>query len=492
MSQVSVGAISRLHRAAQNPITLVPYLLISPRLRDAQKSLRKDGKVAIPFIGPSPAVDPNYKLHYIKPTRINTIGSYPLKTITKSGKILTLDLTVAMPHSIFQEKDYLNHRYFYKRAYYLACIATGIKANKVQEFDMSYDYLNGNYLLPVLVIEPRSIKGSQDIPLSNFRITILPIIPRGLFPVEKLFPSKACVRTKSSTDNEATNHKQTPFYNASVMVDSVVTEYLKLQHDAAKESSSYQDACILGRVWLRQRGFSSRVEKGGFGNFEWAIMTALLLNGGGPKGMPVFSNRYSSYQLFKALLQYIASNNLLNSPGSIRDESQALPKKGDAPILFDSDRGLNILFKMTRWSYGLLQFEAHTTIAALNDSTFDHFDAAFILKVDDSVCKYDAIVKFSESLLVAGDDSAHSIPEKMQVRLEELFRVLYRALDSRAELIILQPSGSQPWPVDKATQGSFEGTMSIGIVLDVNNANRTVDHGPSAESKKEAADFRKF
>jgi U3 small nucleolar RNA-associated protein 22 len=62
------------------------------------------------------------------------------------------------PQSIFQEKDYLNYRYFYKRAYYLACIAAGIKKSTEHKFQLAFDCLSGNYLLPILVV--RSTKGN--------------------------------------------------------------------------------------------------------------------------------------------------------------------------------------------------------------------------------------------------------------------------------------------------------------------------------------------
>ena len=76
----------------------------------------------------------------------------------KSDGALSVDMVVAMPASIFQEKDYLNYRYFYKRAYYLACIAGGLQEALHDEFALSFEYLNGNTLHPILVAEPKSSK----------------------------------------------------------------------------------------------------------------------------------------------------------------------------------------------------------------------------------------------------------------------------------------------------------------------------------------------
>ncbi len=85
------------------------------------------------------------------------------------GEDLRLDLAVTMPsvsdysmlqerfvvnavQTLFQEKDFLNYRYFYKRAYYLACIAAAIKGSKDHQFKVNYQFLNGNQLHPILLV----------------------------------------------------------------------------------------------------------------------------------------------------------------------------------------------------------------------------------------------------------------------------------------------------------------------------------------------------
>ena len=84
------------------------------------------------------------------------MGSYVLKTMVKSDISLSVDMVVVMPASIFQEKDYLNYRYFYKRAFYLACIAGSLQNSTKEEFTFSFAYANGNTLQPMLVVTPKS------------------------------------------------------------------------------------------------------------------------------------------------------------------------------------------------------------------------------------------------------------------------------------------------------------------------------------------------
>jgi U3 small nucleolar RNA-associated protein 22 len=386
---------------------------------------------------------------------------------------------------MFQEKDYLNYRYFYKRAYYLACLAAGLRANKEHDYQLSFEYLHGNHLLPVLRFEP---KADRDI-----RIIILPAISEGLFSKEKLLPTKNCIRPNPSLGEHAQSAPEpTPFYNASLRVDALVTAYLKVQHVAAQHCEAYHDACVLGRVWLQQRGLNGRIEGGGFGNFEWSITIAILLQGGGPNGKAAFSAGYSSYQLFKATLQYLASKDLSKAAQVVGGASITFPKSNGVPVLFDAARGLNLLFKMTPWSYGLLQHEARATVAMLNDSTFDHFDAAFILRTDNLLCRYDALVEVAVSSLVRNSES-DGLGAQLAEHCRNLYSVLTRGLTNRVKLVSIHLPSQQTWSVASSFFGPDEkAKVIIGFVVDIANAQRLVDHGPSAEEKKSAAAFREF
>lgn len=126
------------------------------QILEAAKSLHKSHKITIPFPDPKPDKNAAYKLAYAKPSTVNVVGSYVLKTMVKSDNALAVDMVVVMPISIFQDKDYLNYRYFYKRAYYLACVAAGLQDVVRDEFMLSFDYLNENDLHPILTLKPIS------------------------------------------------------------------------------------------------------------------------------------------------------------------------------------------------------------------------------------------------------------------------------------------------------------------------------------------------
>lgn len=118
------------------------------------KLMPKSYQINIPF--PEPKADKNvaYKLSYSPPSDINVIGSYALKTMIHEDHAFSVDLLVTMPSSILQVKDYLNYRYFHKRAYYLACIAAGLQLSVGDMFSLRFGYFGGNTLQPVLIATP--------------------------------------------------------------------------------------------------------------------------------------------------------------------------------------------------------------------------------------------------------------------------------------------------------------------------------------------------
>jgi U3 small nucleolar RNA-associated protein 22 len=462
------------------------------QIPEAEKSLKSSG-IAVPFPNPGPPKDAKYKLQYERPASINAIGSYPLKIATRSEDIFSIDLVVTMPKSLFTDKDYLNHRYFYKRSYYLACLAAGIKASKEHKFKLSFDYLNGNQLQPVLVIRPNGNGDADDFSGAKCTIRILIALPEHTFPQNKLVPGSNCVRPKGAED-EATNKTlaPTPFYNSTVQSDANVTAYLKLLHATASKADAFKDACILGRVWLKQRGLGSRTRKGGFGNFEWATLMALLLQPDTGIGAQALSTGYSSYQLFKATLQFLARHDLSKKPFMIQALNVTIAKNETTPVFFDGPRGHNILFKMTQWSYKRLQTEAKATVTMLSDSVFDTFDSTFILKTELPKCKYDATLEIPLSALEL-DAASESHDDKLSEACRKINNALSRALTDRITALSFTLPEEEDWSLSsQRPRNSLRGSLLVSFATDPANASRTVDHGPSAESKAEAAAFRKF
>lgn len=456
------------------------------------KKLRSEG-IVVPLPHPRPPPDAKYRLQYDRPAGINVTGSFALKIATKREESLAIDLVVTMPKTLFQEKDYLNHRYCYKRAYYLACIAAGILKEGDGKFKITFDCLSGNQLQPVLIIHPSGDGSADDFSNSKCVVRILLALTESTFPQKKLRPSSNCVRPQITGDEQEDKPAPpTPFYNATLQSDLAITPYLKLLHGVSGKCDAFTDACILGRVWLQQRGFGSRLRQGGFGNFEWAALMAILLQPNPGASVPPLSSGYSSYQLFKATLQFLAKHNLCKVPYNFQAQDVTLPKSSQMPIFFDGPRNLNLLFKMTPWSYSKLQSEAKLTVDTFRDSLVDHFESTFIIKASLLSYHYDATLEIPFATLGLDPADSH-YDEAISEKCRKLHSVLSRALTDRVTAVTLMVPDEGSWGIGSSKPPEDQRKrLLINLSTDPAFATRTVDLGPAAENKKEAATFRQF
>ncbi|OOF98502.1 hypothetical protein ASPCADRAFT_204198 [Aspergillus carbonarius ITEM 5010] len=446
---------------------------------EAEKELRGAHGITVPFPEPRPGKDTKYTVSYSRPTNINVVGSVSLRTGAKSAKPLTVDLAVTMPNALFQEKDYVNYRYFHKRAYYIASLAAGISGTEGLNLNVKFGLQDGDSLRPVIILEPKGTDKKETVP-AKFQIRIITAIEDTLFPISRTLPTRNNIR-QGSTDTPA-SEESTPFYNATLRSEATVALYHKYLYNAVRNCESFRDACVLGRTWLRQRGLGSSLYCGGFGGFEWTVLMSLLFEGGGPNGKPVLLKSYSSYQLFKATLQFLAGRDL-TSP--LLFSATDIPFNGGVPVLYDGKRGLNVLYKVSQWSYAFLRREASITVKMLNESRDDNFDKVFIVKVNESLLKFDRIVK------LPSPDSANILRNLHSQ--SAIYDVLAKALGNRADLIHIYRGVAESWPVEaKPNRKPESNSVFVGLLLNTENAARAVDHGPSAEQKEEAASFRSF
>lgn len=172
----------------------------------------------------------------------------------------------------------------------------------------------------------------------NYRIRILLAAGIDLFPIDKTLPTKACIRSSAP---KIEVERPSPTYNATIRSECCSLLSSRLLHQSVDQSSSFRDACMLGAIWLRQRGIGASIAKGGFGQFEWASVMSALMHSGERANRRDLMTSYSSYQLFKATLQFLANTDLVALDVACTNH----------PILFDESRSLNLLFKMSSWSY---------------------------------------------------------------------------------------------------------------------------------------------
>ncbi|RPA94731.1 Nrap protein [Choiromyces venosus 120613-1] len=445
-------------------------------------------KIHIPFPEPRPGADIKYKFSYEKPTYMNIAGSYALKTVAKQHGGFAIDLVLQMPSTIFQEKDYLNYRYFHKRAYYLATIAGAIQESGLN-LQLSYVDLHDDPLRPIIVVAPSGDGSEIDFTTSKCLIRIVPAAPKNTFSVSKLRPDRNAVRPVAEGDTADGSLPPTSQYNSSILADTTYFGHLTQLHEISFEAKAFKDACLLGRTWLKQRGFSSNINQGGFGHAEWSILMSLLLKGGGSKGNSVLAKGYSNYQMFKAMLQFLATRDLIMNPllFGVESESVRWPK---GPNVFDGKLGLNILFKMTEWGYRLLKHEAEITLKLLSDPVIGHFEEVFLHRLDDPCYKFDTLAYIPIPENLNKDSGLNPLLSFSQ----KLYDILSTGLTDRAKLIhlTLPSTSAQPIRPGGINRGlAPTGQIIAGFLLNAAQCSRAVDHGPPA-GHKGGASYRAF
>ncbi|KAG8409649.1 U3 snoRNP protein [Metarhizium acridum] len=477
-------------------------------IAEATVKFERQHRITVPYPDPKPRKDSPYKLSYAKPSQCNVVGSYVSRTMVKTQSALGVDMVVEMPVSLFQDKDYLSMRYFYRRAYFIAYIAAHVRHEMGDSMTLSFEYLHENPLLPVLVLKPSTdedttdgtektiFKSSKkDSKKHGYCIRLIPCAPDNLFPWSKLTPSANCTRLGETQEKEEKkrkgNNTSSPFYNSTLNAERTFIQYLRVLTFAKNECPAFPDACILGRIWLQQRGFGGAISQGGFGHFEWAVLIALLLQMGGRNGQPALSGSLSSTELFKAGIQFLSTTDFNKKPFAFnmaKVDAKLIRETG--PVMFDPVRELNILSKMTSSSASLLQLYAKSTSDLLSDDGAEKFEPTFIVKTDITLQVFDALFEINSSHISKYADS----PDRSSIAWKlgsEMHQVLKKALGNRAQLVHIQLPSVKPWslsdqPAELATK------LLVGVIFDPAHMARQMEYGPPAEEEREAAAFRQF
>ncbi|KAH6891012.1 Nrap protein [Thelonectria olida] len=495
------GVDGYLHRLKEAIDSVDPHDPVP--IAEATTKFEKKHRIVIPYPDPKPAKDAPYKLSFAKPASYNVVGSYVAKTMVKTQAEFGIDMVIQMPKSMFQDKDYTSMRYFYRRAYYIAYISAHLKTELGSDMTLSFEYLNENPLLPVLALRPKpdheteetekptkGKAGKKKASKSPYVIRLIPCAPEGLFPKNKLLPSANNTRSGDVDEKKAAQFS-TPFYNSTLKAEETFVSYLRILTHAKNECAAFPDACILGRIWLQQRGFGSSIAQGGFGHFEWAVMIALLLQMGGRNGRAALSTSLSSTELFKAAVQFLSTTDFNKKPfvfGSSQISAESV--RESSPVMYDPTRELNILSKMSPWSASLLQMHAKSTTDLLADEAADKFEPTFIIKVNGSLQVFDAIFEIKTPDLAKPSTSPDRRGPAWDFSLEA-HKVLKKAYGNRAQLVHFQQPPKSGWALNSAHHIDSD-NVSFGVVFDAAHMSRQLEHGPAAEEQKEAARFRQF
>ncbi|SJX63609.1 uncharacterized protein SRS1_14361 [Sporisorium reilianum f. sp. reilianum] len=547
--------LRRLHQLfeAASPIAPLPA-------GEAIKSFQKrtsGSKVRIPFPDPAPKTDANYKLGFEKPSAMHLVGSWPLKSAAKRPEGVDVDVAAVMPSSLFQPKDYANFRYFHKKAFYLAALAHAIQTAE-DEHDIrlgitaSFGLIDADPRRPILVLRPIHNKSETDFSKLKCTIRIHPSVETDTFKPIHLGPLRSNVRVASvqaeaSADAaSSTAEVATPRYNAAILADTLHLPHLVYLHTVAQACPAFADACLLLKTWAFQRGFGAggrlnpkrlhgaeedrRRLVAGTASLRFVLTMTLahLLQGEEKKagwkrdttnaGRSKLANSFSSYQLFRGVMDWLAKHDFKTSPvfmksmpeAGLVSRSDKVPREEFSKVfdrvLVDPSGTLNLFAFIPTGSVDLLQHEAKRTFEMLNDPSSDHFDALFLQDRTAAPFTFDEVARINLPLSAkshkdgAGVSTSSPVQRadfgtSFQAAMIQVSTTASRALEGRTKLVaLLHPATgglAGTWRLD-GSRPAASSDAEIGLVLDGEQAWRMVEHGPSSQDTEKAEQFRAF
>ncbi|PLW16636.1 hypothetical protein PCANC_10416 [Puccinia coronata f. sp. avenae] len=476
-------------------------------LEASRKSLEKDG-VRIPLSDP---VDPvQWKFVFIPPTEVEIVGSWALKNGVKSSskkhQHAVIDVLVQMPLGVLQEKDYLSNRYFHKRAHYLAHISKSwLKSPFAKDYELSYSYLDGDCFKPIINIKPQADSKSS----STWTVRLLLSYPQSVFPLSRLAPSKANLKSSSNPS---------PEYNQSILMDS---NELNLQYHSffthlSANSPAFNQACQLIKAWAQRKVFYQRSKSNqtehclvGFARFglfvNFLVAHVLLGTREGAQKSNVGGTilHTDPAVLWKHVIEWLSRWNPESIVGmKLMDDSHPFPREEfnvfDSALI-DPSGMINLVAGIPLGTLKLLCATARRT-ALLFRSDNDVISAAFSRPSYSFAANFDYhfVVKISNDDIQRLCDQEDRkiilsalkvLSTNLQIALDNRvvgFALLRQLPETSVKLEKSRSKKIPPVPRDPTI-------LQVGLILDSTHAFNLVTAGPSPDSSPvELEEFCKF
>ncbi|KAL3670278.1 hypothetical protein V7S43_004591 [Phytophthora oleae] len=446
-------------------------------------------------------------LPFHRPARLDIVGSYILQTMAYAGKksgqygVLTVDLAVEMPQDCFLPKDFGNYRYFDKRNLYLGVLASELQSHPELFEEVKLQAWHGEYEKPVAMLKVNpDFLSENGLKGAKVQVRVIPVVTTELFKLSKLAPSRSNVKHEPNMTEEEMKHCSTPMYNNSILEDMMVRQHTRELHAALKEAPQFTEACILAKVWLRQRGFHKAMD-----SVNDFLVSMLLLYLYQKKRITA---QTPSDQMFKVLVQFIAVHKLENEPlqfppaeGGVVLTTEGLQtfRKSYDLVVLDSSGRLNLFARVTRSAWKELQNAATESVQLVQHCTMDDFHSLFIKK-NEFWTRYDQYYWFPAPAPVDdADEESYTMEEKRVINdmglerfwIRKLESVLSTALTDRVSSVRPIAEDSVEWSMQDNSL-PMQRKVAVGLRLNSDNAWRIVDKGPSADDKVASTQFRQF
>jgi len=175
---------------------------------------------------------------------------------------LRCDVCLMLPKSWFQEKDYLNFRYFDKRNLVALHIAKQLNQKKYQKvMSVEAKFQDSHHQKLCLIVRPpierkKAKNGKEYKSLSksnNFEIRIVLGTDGFVFPETRYLPDRHNCRYGTNLYSKEEN-QATPHYNASLCEDSCYLELTTMVKEWCGDCKPFAEASVLFLIWQIQHG----------------------------------------------------------------------------------------------------------------------------------------------------------------------------------------------------------------------------------------------
>ena len=320
-------------RALRDELTALP---------PSELSWERGSSPSHPHLAHLDLANESVKLAWAAPSNVNIGGSYLLRTC--AAPELNVDVTIELPSSVLQGKDYLDGRYADKRLLYLthlahlftarggssgkaskkkgpsssAAAASSVVSTAIAPVFVCMPHMQSKRwpVLQIRVCDPTAAaagagaggggeeaanghSGSADTTIDGWVVRLIPCLSADAFPLVKLRTQRCNLRSLGT--------RPSPTYNNLLGLESTYSNTLALLHSTYSKDTrgSLREATILLKVWLRQRFANQAYSPTGF------QLTLILLHLVATRKL---SLQMSSYQIVRVCLNYLKTTTLYSTP----------------------------------------------------------------------------------------------------------------------------------------------------------------------------------
>lgn len=241
---------------------------------------------------------------FVAPKDVLLIGSFLTQTqiYNSSDALTSCDLGLEMPAELFNDRDFLNYRYFIKKNMYMAHVHSQLSTLKKYAATVKFEFLAESNAIynPIMCVVFES---------EGFEIRLHLLPPSSSFRKARFNPSQANIRKEfflknldpngdlaALSDENGSNETDelTPLYNADMLADLTARENNDYLKKTLNDAKSVLEAIKLLKLWLHKRGLNKG--SGCFDNFSLSMFVAHLLT------IRQINPFMSRYQIFRIVL----------------------------------------------------------------------------------------------------------------------------------------------------------------------------------------------